>query len=125
MEDKDRPVVRHEDDDPLVVHATRLCTPADIYRKPGLLVFKLRRSDGAEIMVKRSRFDGDYGNIVRAANLRRGAAEWEPATPVPTSHLVMAIESAVSSGDTDAVFDKAESLVTEWSQKGRNGSAQT
>ena len=52
-----------EDLDPLVVAAEKACE-GNVFRKPGHLSFAVE--DGESVMlVTRSRFDGDYGNICR------------------------------------------------------------
>ena len=55
-----------EDNDPLTAAAEMLPEAVEVYRKPGLLVFRLAVADlGGRLTVTRSRFDGDYGNICR------------------------------------------------------------
>lgn len=117
MEMKDPVPVRHEDDDPLVQLSCRICPSEEIVRKPGLLIFKLRNRSGAEIIVKRSRFDIDFGAIVRASTRTNEDAVWSPVAIVPTCSMVETISAALVQ-NTD-VFEAVQSLVTEWSQKGR------
>ena len=116
--------VRHEDDDPLVVLATRICSPEFISRRPGLLDFKLVGPGGAEIIVRRSRWDGNYGDVVRAAVKPASCDSYQSATLVPTLLLVDKMAIAATKGKPDSVFESVNELVAEWSQqKGQNGNS--
>lgn len=65
-----------EDKDPLVVAAERLPEAVELYRKPGLLVFRLALASlGGDLTVTRSRFDGDYGNVCRLTLRTKEKAE--------------------------------------------------
>lgn len=65
-----------EDKDPLVVAVERLPEAVELYRKPGLLVFRLAvDSLGVDLTVTRSRFDGDYGNVCRLTLRTKESAE--------------------------------------------------
>ena len=125
MDNQKGPPVRHEDDDPLVVLATRVCGPEFISRRPGLLDFKLLGPNGAEIIVRRSRWDGNFGDVVRAAVKPAGHDAYQTATLVPTFHMVETIELGIKTGSADHLFALVGNLVAEWSQKGQNGNTKT
>lgn len=110
----------HEDDDPIVVAAHRCCADNDILSKPGLIIFRVRgvaadderRSCEALLEVRRSRFEGDYGNICRITLSIGNSAE--QTTFAPTACVAEALK-AVAPSEAFAALSK---VYVEWFKKG-------
>ena len=101
-----------EDDDPLVVAAERAALGENIQRKPGLLVFRLDGPGGSGLIVRRSRFEGDYGNICRmslASGKHVGPAIFAPC---------VAVLEAIMGCPPGEAFGRLMSVYEEWSKKG-------
>lgn len=111
---------RHEDDDPIVVAAQRCCADPDMLRKPGLIVFKVRgamlgdagKPVDASLVVRRSRFEGDYGNICRITLSNSEGVE--AMTYAPTACVA---EALLAVAPVDA-FEALSKVYVEWFKKG-------
>lgn len=117
-DDNTRALVRHEDDDPLVVAAAALGDTIDVCRKPGLITVRARSQQrGIDVILTRSRFDGDYGNIVRMRAYRRAPAGAD-AVALPMTFAPEFVVTEALSGDGSSVVDRLVDVYEEWIKKG-------
>jgi len=102
-----------EDSDPLVAAAGRLCEPGDIFRRPGIIVFGVVVPGTEEtIVVSRTRFDGEYGDICRLVLNDAGGNEKDLAY-APTQLLLSVMTEKEGLGERLAAFHQ------EWIKKGK------
>ena len=116
--DDDRPPPIREDDDPIVVAATAVCDAADIYRRSGLITARVKapRHNGY-VMMTRSRFDGDYGDIVRLRRYDTSKAD-AAVLPMTFAPTFLAI-AALTDGPKEEAGDRLADLYEEWVKKGQ------
>ena len=115
--DDDRPPPVREDDDPIVVAATAVCDAADIYRRYGLITacVKTPRHNGY-VMMTRSRFDGDYGDIVR---IRRYDHSKPDAVVLPMTFApAFLVLEALTAADKTGAGDRLADIYEDWVKKG-------
>lgn len=111
MKNEDQPPCR-EDLDPLVIAAESLCGE-NVVRRPGLLVFWIcDPATEKKLFVKRSRFDGAYGDICMLSVIDGTDSVEKSVTFAPTQ-LVL---SAMTEKETFAA--KLAELHGEWLKKG-------
>lgn len=118
MTDDNGPPIVREDDDPIVAAATAVCDAADIGRRYGLITARLPTSKHpGVIMLTRSRFDGDYGDIVRLRRYDHSKADAAvlPMTFAPTFLAV----AALTDGPKEEAGDRLADLYEEWVKKGQ------
>lgn len=118
MFEEEKAPLQHEDDDPLVVAATAVCDAADIYRRYGLITacVKTPRHNGY-VMMTRSRFDGDYGDIVRLRHYDTSKAD-AAVLPMTFAPTFLAI-AALTDGPKEEAGDRLADLYEEWVKKGQ------
>ena len=102
-----------EDSDPLVAAVTRLCEPEDIFRRPGIIAFGVSVPGTEEtIVVSRTRFDGEYGDICRLVLNDADGYEKDLAY-APTQLLLSVMTEKEELGARLAAFHQ------EWLKKGK------
>ena len=118
MFDEEKAPLQHEDDDPLVVAATAVCDAADIYRRYGLITVRLPApKHNGTVVLTRSRFDGDYGDIVRLRRYDLSNAD-AAALPMTFAPTFLAI-AALTDGPKQETGDRLADLYDEWVNKGK------
>ena len=115
--DDDKPQLRHEDDDPLVVAAAAVCADDAVSRRPGLITFRLPApKTGSMMVVTRSRFDGDYGDIVR---IRRYDHSKPDAAVLPMTFApAFLVLEALTAADKTGAGDRLADIYEDWVKKG-------
>lgn len=102
-----------EDSDPLVVAVGRLCEPDDVLRRPGIIVFGVSVPGTEEtIVVSRTRFEGEYGDICRLV-LNDADGNERDLTYAPTQLLMSVMTEKKELGARLAAFHQ------EWLKKGK------
>lgn len=118
MTDDNGPPIVHEDYDPIVVAATAVCDAESVYRRYGLITVRLQApKHNSTVMLTRSRFDGDYGDIVRLRRYDQSKADAAvlPMTFAPTFLAV----AALTDGPKEEAGDRLADLYEEWVKKGQ------